>query len=254
MIVGRTVLNKPKQADQKTFHVEFKSVDTELRRIKGFASTKFKDRHNDIVDPKAFEKAMGVYMQNPQVLLQHDMSHPIGKTVDFQIVPDGLYVTIEVGKGFQDADETWQKINQGILKAFSIGFYPLDSSYDPTADVVIINALELVEISIVSIPANRESLFSIAKAFRDGTDLIDRPNKSTIATLEIKKHLTYLKSVYALLPVENKIEVDGLKKEFDNIFDLDERSKLLKMTEDLSKQVFISASLRGGLSDSGELN
>ncbi len=230
--------------------MELKAVDTATRIIKGFASTKFKDRQNDVVDPKAFESAMQVYMQNPQVLLQHDADKPIGKTIDFQIVPDGLFVTIEIGKGFEDADETWAKITQGILKAFSIGFYPLDSSYNPSDETYVIHALELVEISIVSIPANRESLFSMAKAFKDGTDLIDSPDKSTLALIEMKRHVQFLKAVYATLPTEKKIAIDSLRLELETICNLDEKAALLKATEVLSKEILISASLRDRLSDS----
>ncbi len=40
--------------------------------LEGYASTRNKDRVNDIVLPTAFEKALDLYMKNPRVFLQHD--------------------------------------------------------------------------------------------------------------------------------------------------------------------------------------
>lgn len=250
----RNVLMKPTEADRKLFHCEFKSVDSNSRRIKGFASTRFKDRANDIVEPGAFKSAMELYMKNPILLYQHDMTKPVGKVADYEIIQDGLFIYGDVAKGTVPADEAWTLIAQDILKAFSIGFYSLDSSYDKALDAVVIHKIELIEISIVSIPANRESLFSIAKAFRDGTDLINstKPDQAMVAILEIRKQLTYLSNVYALLKPEMKIEIDALKFELDNMYNLDERSKLLSEVTNLSKEILIEASLRGGLSDSGK--
>lgn len=250
--MSRQVLMKPTKADAKTFHCEFKSVDSNSRRIKGFANTKYKDRANDVVEPKAFDGAMGMYMENPILLYQHDMSKPIGKVFDFQVTGDGLFVHAEIAQGTKDSDEAWALISQGILKAFSIGFYPKDWTYDKPSDSTIINAIELIEISVVSIPANRESLFSVAKAFRDGTDIIDsnKPHAAELAVLEIKKQLTYLANVYAVLKTETKLEIDGLKVHLDTITSLDEKEALVKEAEALTRSHLIEASLRDSPRDS----
>lgn len=243
--IRERLINKTAK-DKKQFHCQIKSVDSTTRTIEGFASTKFKDRANDVVDPAAFDsKTMGLYMENPIILLQHDTDRSIGKLVDFRVVTDGLFVKIQIGEGFDDADETWARIEQEILRAFSIGFYPTEWDYDQSQDAYVIRKLELCEISVVSIPCNRESLFSVSKAFRDGDDLVCVPDKAKIAVIEIKKHLSFLKNIYATLPTETKIDIDLLQKEFENIFNLDEKASLLKEIEASSRGILIDAILEG---------
>ena len=248
-IVHEKLIDKSEK-NIKRFHCQIKAEDNSKRIIRGFANTRFKDRVNDIVDPNAFVEAMAIFMTNPIVLLQHQCDCPIGQITAYQINSDGLYVTAKIAEGIEDADETWALIEQGVLRALSIGFYPIEWDYDSELDASVITKLELVEISIVSIPANRESLFSVAKAFKDGTDLILIPDKSNIAVIEIKKHLAYLKAIYATLPKERKIEVDLLRIQFETIYNLDERSGLIKELERSSREILISATLRGSPSDS----
>lgn len=169
------------------FQVLFKkavaSFDEEKKSviIEGYASTEEQDRHGDIVAPEAFSKALGVYMKNPVILLQHDLDKPIGKVIRAEARDDGLFVRAEVFH-----EETIESIENGVLKAFSIGFYPLlvvakntktgeelpldqwqnlgfeeMSKFSP-----YIKELELVEISIVSVPSNRNSLFTLAKSLK----------------------------------------------------------------------------------------
>ena len=64
-----------------------KDDDGEVKSIilEGYASTRNKDRVNDIVLPTAFEKALGTYMQNPRVFLQHDSDKNVGETIEAKI-------------------------------------------------------------------------------------------------------------------------------------------------------------------------
>lgn len=221
------------------FHMDVKVAESGKRRIKGFASTRFKDRAGDVVSPEAIEASMQLYQKNPVVLLNHDQSKPIGKMIDYEITKDGLYVVDEIGKGFADADEAWSKIEQGILRALSIGFIPLETQR--VGDDYVISELELVEHSVVSIPSNRESLFSVEKAFKSGSDLIsvDRPDTYRIAVKEIERHLKVVESLYPYESEAKKIEFDALKKRIDSLYHSDEEEKLLsevvKMQEELLK-------------------
>jgi Phage head maturation protease len=58
-------------------------------------------------------------------------------------------------------------IRDGALKSFSVGFRVKDASYDKNSDTFFIKDLELLEISVVSVPANQDSLFSVRKSFED---------------------------------------------------------------------------------------
>lgn len=143
-----------------------KEVDTETWKglvIEWYASTKDKDRYWDIVEPSAFEKAMNVYALNPILLLQHDADKPIGKVDAFTIDWNGLYIRAIVS---EDTDWVMSKIKNWILKWFSIWFrildYEIEYKEDDEWNIIdrtnYIKELELLEISLVSIPANPYAL------------------------------------------------------------------------------------------------
>jgi len=229
MTVEKHVLLKKQETEKKYFHAELKTKDSKDRIIRGFASTKFKDRHNDIVDPAAFPEAMELYMKNPIILLQHDSDRPIGSAINWQITDEGLFIEARIVKGEEHADRAWKLIEQGVLKAFSIGFFILEEEYDKDHEAYIIKKLELAETSIVSIPANRESLFSVVKAARSGNDLVDRdgadPNE--VAIKEIDRHLKRLEQVYPVLGTEFKIQIDELSARLQNLGKGDEEKTSL---------------------------
>jgi hypothetical protein len=66
----------------------------------------------------------------------------------------------------------WKLIEEGILRAFSIGYEVLEER--PIDGVNQILKLRLYEVAIVSIPANRRALFSVSKALEAGDDLVSR--------------------------------------------------------------------------------
>lgn len=159
--------------------------------IRGMASTKDLDRYNDIVEPKAFEGTLETYMKNPIMLLQHDWEKPIGRFDEATINSDGLEV---LGNVLYDEDNCIKKIQDGILGAFSIGYIPkkyeirdgdgkllaTEAGYeewvswedvwlDSTA-VRTIKELDLIEISIVSTPANPNAVFSMQKSIKSFFD------------------------------------------------------------------------------------
>lgn len=143
-----------------------KEIDTETWKwleIEWYASTKDKDRYGDIVQPEAFEKAMNTYALNPILLLQHDADKPIWKVEAFTIDWNGLYIKAVVT---EDTDWVMNKLKNGVLKWFSIWYRLLDYEMNYTEDdewnitdcTCIIKELELLEISLVSIPANPYAL------------------------------------------------------------------------------------------------
>ena len=143
-----------------------KSLDAngnEVRKIKGYANKATIDRGNDLVLPEAYSKTMDEFMKNPLVFFNHDWDAPIGKISEFEIKNDGLYVTAIIAEGLDLANKVWKMIEQGILKAFSIGFIPKEIDYDSATGAFIIKELELLEVSVVTIPMNAQSLFEMSK-------------------------------------------------------------------------------------------
>lgn len=129
--------------------------------IEGYASTNDVDRHGDVVPSSVWEKGIQNYLRNPVILAYHDHSQPIGRMVEYKGDSKGLWIKARVSS----AAKQFSLIKDGILSAFSIGFRVLDAEYNSAAEVFLIKELELVEISVVSVPANQNSLFELSKAF-----------------------------------------------------------------------------------------
>ena len=132
-------------------------------QIEWYASTKDKDRWSDIVEPTAFKSALETYMLNPIVLLQHDMEKPVGIVTDATIDSKGLYIKANIT---EDEDGILSKLKNGVIRSFSIWYRIKDFEdkqvHDEKWDCIwyetIIKDLELLEISLVSIPMNQYAL------------------------------------------------------------------------------------------------
>lgn len=130
--------------------------------IEGYASTADEDRHGDIILLSAWNaEVIAMYMENPVLLFNHDYRRPEGRVTEMAVDDRGLYVKAEVIAN----SEVGQRIAAGVIKTFSVGFRLKDYFFDEALDVFKITALELYEISVVSIPANRSAQFNLAKSF-----------------------------------------------------------------------------------------
>lgn len=148
----------------------FKEVDSDSEEliIEGFASTVDKDRMGDIIVSDAWnEKALQAYAQNPVILAFHRHDRPIGKATDVKAGKNGLTLKAYISKA---AGEIRELIKDGILKAFSVGFIVKDADYDMEKDIFLIKEVELLEVSVVSVPANPYATFNVSKSFKDSRE------------------------------------------------------------------------------------
>lgn len=134
--------------------------------IEGYASTVDVDRQGDVVPSKVWEKGMQNYLKNPIILAYHDHNNPIGRMTSHKTDSKGLWIKARIS----NAAKQFQLIKDGVLSAFSIGFRVIDAEYNSAAEVFVIKELELVEISVVSVPANQNTLFDLSKAFDSPAD------------------------------------------------------------------------------------
>lgn len=130
--------------------------------IEGYANTTDVDRSGDIILAAAWSHGMKNYLKNPIFLAYHDHDDPIGRLDDHKISEKGLWVRARISKA---AGQVFDLIKDGVLTAFSVGFRILDAEYDSVLDLFVIKDLELMEISVVSVPCNQDSIFSLAKSF-----------------------------------------------------------------------------------------
>lgn len=151
-----------------TFTKELPKADEAIESIfiEGYASTNDTDRAGDVIPASVWEEGIVNYLKNPIVLAQHDHDDPIGRVVEHKIKDSGLWIKARISA----AAEIFNLVKDGVVTAFSVGFRILDAEYNAAAEVFIVKKLELIEISVVSVPCNQNTLFSLAKSFENAAE------------------------------------------------------------------------------------
>lgn len=143
-----------------------KAVDDDQRVIRGIATTPNPDRVGDIVDP------LGVKFTNPMPLLhQHDSGRPVGTVKFDRPTKDGIQFEAslpridEPGPLKDRVDTAWGEVKAGLVRAVSIGFRTLSDGYEVMKDGGIrYLQTEVMELSLVTIPANADAKISLIKS------------------------------------------------------------------------------------------
>lgn len=142
------------EATNKVFASIEKKEDGSLM---AFASTPAKDRDGDVIQWDAWE--LDNYLKNPVIQPFHDYrAFPVGKATDIQMTEDGLIFTPVFADGTQEGKDAQYLYQNGFLNAFSVGFIVKDGYMDKAEASYNITKAELLEISIVPVPANQEAL------------------------------------------------------------------------------------------------
>lgn len=118
------------------------------------ASTGSPDRDGDVVNPQGWE--LENFKTNPILLWSHDaMSLPIGKVTN--IMPMGNELIFDAVFAMRNpfAKMVSDLMEGGFLNTFSVSFIPQDIDQDGQ-----INKAELLEVSVVNVPANAEARVS----------------------------------------------------------------------------------------------
>jgi len=121
-----------------------------VARFRGYAATfGNRDRVGDIIHAGAVKGAM----QEPIPLLwQHRMDNPIGIVAEWDQDKKGMLITGEINLDTSRGKDTFGLMRAGHVKHMSIGFIPTD--FKDKDDVRHIYELEIVEVSLVTLPAN----------------------------------------------------------------------------------------------------
>ncbi len=117
------------------------------------ASTSAVDRQGDSVDQMGWD--LKNFLSNPVILWAHNYSElPVAKATDIKITDAGLECEFEFAsaEGNPKAQQVKTLFEEGFLNAVSVGFIPKERKGNS------ITKSELLEISIVPVPANQEAL------------------------------------------------------------------------------------------------
>jgi HK97 family phage prohead protease len=131
------------------------------RQIRFIVSTPNEDRVKDVMEPAGCD--LTNYRHNPIVLVQHDVKSPIGNA-EVEIKSDRVeaIVTFAPAGISKKADEYCGLAKAGVVRAVSVGYKELEVEPRKGGGLHI-KKWELLEISLVAIPANADAI-AIAKA------------------------------------------------------------------------------------------
>lgn len=118
------------------------------------------------------------FAANPVLLYQHSTDHVIGRCTDLRIEGAQLLCSVEFDEEDALARTVKRKLETGFLRGVSPGFLIEKMSFGEEYDTV--DAWELLEVSIVTVPSNRGALRLYS---REGIPLDERAEEAYIHQL-----------------------------------------------------------------------
>jgi HK97 family phage prohead protease len=153
-----------------------KALDAEGRlNLTTLASTPDIDEVNEIVEPEAFASSIDRYAEIPVMLAYHDMKQPVGLWPEQSISAQGLALSGFISGGRPDVQKL---VLDGVIAHTSIGFFVKDRAWDDELEVMRIKDLDLVEVSLVPIPANRSTFITLGESLAEWRDRETRAFKN----------------------------------------------------------------------------
>ena len=214
-------------------------------KVSFVASSATPDRYGDIIDQKGW--ILENYKKNPVVLLNHDSNQlPIGKG-NVYLRDDKLVIDVEFDSEDERAKEVERKAKKGFMNAVSVGFRPLesksrselpeDNKYYGQRGMYYSKA-ELLEVSIVTIPANGEATMLEQKFYNAMKEEILKEVKAAMQdTLIVNKHILNVKEeddryIVEFAKPEMEMEEEAMKEEEEKAMDEEEEEKEMDSEED----------------------
>lgn len=125
------------------------------------------DSYGEKVMPGAFGESLARHKREgtkPLMLWQHDSWQPIGIWEDLAEDGKGLWGKGKLLGGVRAADEALILLKAGAIQGLSIGYREVET--EPDGNIRLLKKLDLLEISIVSFPANRRARIDAVKSER----------------------------------------------------------------------------------------
>lgn len=185
---------EPKAGDVGFSTFAIRAVDVDARTVTAVVSTPDIDRYEEIVEPKAFKKWLKTFMGNPVFCAGHQYvgraGEPtvIGHWTELRVTDEGLVGTAQFANS-ELGEQYWQLYRDAHMRAFSVGW--ITHNYEMrefelekgvTKKIRVFTEVELVEISAVAVPANREALVRAAAATLGAT--LDEKRDTIVTRLD----------------------------------------------------------------------
>lgn len=187
----------------RIWHIDRAAKPPTLNGATFIASTSVSDRYGDIVDQASWK--LDNYKLNPVIQLDHSycVDDTVGRAARCEVASNRLEVDVVWGKD-PDSQLVAQKVQEGLINAVSVGFRPgrmTSRSAMPAEDPYYASKeenpygyvyydCELLEVSVVAIPANQEALAQRSAEPRINLDkLVEAAVDRTLAKLDERRTL-----------------------------------------------------------------
>lgn len=248
-----------KQVFTKRYHDKEDEEEKGKQTMSFIASTDRPDRYGDVINQAGWD--LEAYRSNPVILLNHDHnSLPIGKG-NVRIGPEGLMIDVDFDMEDPRAAEIAGKVERGYLNAVSVGFTPLKSesraslpqehsAYSNQGGSYFDKA-ELLEVSIVTIPANADATSVAAKSMdAELRSMVRMEVENSINTLpvhSILRHILDIKeddNTFTIVFAKHNENMDDMEEmTMDENEDMEEMG-MKEDEEDLERDALIKALLQ----------
>lgn len=135
------------------------------------------DRQGEIVRRGAYRRTLAehkVQRTSPALLWSHKLDHPIGRWVELREDERGLWAKGKLSLNTDAGKQAYTHLVNGDLDGLSIGFVVPDGGRKYAGDGTFeLLDIDLVEISVVTAPANRGARISSVKALSTKSELVD---------------------------------------------------------------------------------
>jgi HK97 family phage prohead protease len=222
---------------RKLFNTKASSINEETKSVTFVISTNEEDRYGEVLDQKTWN--FKSYLKNPLVLWGHDPDEPenvLGTASSLKIAEDGSNTTAILTFDSEinpKAELVFNQIRKGTLRTVSVGF--INHSFEIDQDIPVLKDNELLEISVVPIPANsgaialgmksgeinRKDAKWLMDSMRREADLMEEQYNSFEASKE--KSMT---------PEQANAIIEGISKLTESVAELKAENETLKTTID----------------------
>ncbi|HMF88681.1 MAG TPA: HK97 family phage prohead protease, partial [Gemmatimonadaceae bacterium] len=212
------------------------------------------DRMGDVINPNGW--VLDNFKKNPIALFNHSSNFPIGKWKNVRVKNKKLVGELELAdEGTSDRiDEIIRLVRQGILRAVSVGFQPIDAEPLKDNTGIFFREQELLETSLVSVPAN-PSAIQLARSLHTSDETIDlvfgeqasvrktttgeTGEQANIPTKRKTKTMTLSERIVAAQERLKKLR-DDLTAHIEKSADTPDDETSNEVTEALTKQIEVS--------------
>jgi len=229
-------LNGDEVVERKRFSSKISISPDEERTVVALISTMDEDSDNDVIIPSGAD--LKRFTKNPVIHINHSykVEDVVGKAVALSVQEDGILAKIQFAST-PKAEDCWNLVKNGYVSANSIGFLIKEAYYAGTEEFKrfvkenkikvnntcrrIISKFELLESSIVSIPANPEALMQAisAKSITLSED--------TIKELDLPKVVVIEKIVEPEAPKAVEVVIEAPKAISEDISEVKEEVKTI---------------------------